>query len=213
MTSTTEKAPLGGVPAALRNLFQAQMKLSTDMFEAMTGMSMPDLSSQLSKRVRCGPRSCCDIPEPCWMPRRLCDCTSHVAQCHSACINVVIENCDRNRREVVVGAIGDDAKLVTVTPDKVALSPFERKTVKICLSVPDDAPTGHIYEVVILVRGCRDYVFRWSVSVGTLGMDSCHEVEIEDCPDYLHHWYDHFYCHRPCNEGRTGISAGVFTHG
>jgi hypothetical protein len=24
------------------------------------------------------------------------------------------------------------------------------------------------------------------------------EVEIEDCPDLIHHWYDHFYCERPC---------------
>jgi hypothetical protein len=25
-------------------------------------------------------------------------------------------------------------------------------------------------------------------------------VEVEDCPDLIHHWYDHFYCDRPCTD-------------
>jgi hypothetical protein len=25
---------------------------------------------------------------------------------------------------------------------------------------------------------------------------------VEDCPDLLHHWYDHFYCNRPCTHGK-----------
>ena len=24
------------------------------------------------------------------------------------------------------------------------------------------------------------------------------ELTVEDCPDLVHHWYDHFYCPRPC---------------
>jgi hypothetical protein len=23
---------------------------------------------------------------------------------------------------------------------------------------------------------------------------------VDDCPDYQHHWYDHFYCHRHCTQ-------------
>jgi hypothetical protein len=26
---------------------------------------------------------------------------------------------------------------------------------------------------------------------------------VEDCPDLIHHWYDHFYCPRPCIEERS----------
>jgi hypothetical protein len=35
----------------------------------------------------------------------------------------------------------------------------------------------------------------------------CNEVEINDCPDMIHHWYDHFYCHRHCQDQRT---PGIF---
>jgi len=36
------------------------------------------------------------------------------------------------------------------------------------------------------------------------------DIEIEDCPDLIHHWYDHFYCPRPCLGG-TGLSTGTGT--
>jgi hypothetical protein len=36
------------------------------------------------------------------------------------------------------------------------------------------------------------------VRVGRLCGASCPEVEVDDCPDNIHHWYDHFYCERGC---------------
>jgi hypothetical protein len=64
--------------------------------------------------------------------------------------------------------------------------------------VPADAATGQEYEVLLWVRGCQNHYLRWTLKVANRGASCCHEVEVEDCPDLIHHWYDHFYCERPC---------------
>jgi len=59
--------------------------------------------------------------------------------------------------------------------------------------------------VLVWIRGCVDHVVRWTVKSSRRGSDCCHELEIDDCPDYVHHWYDHFYCPRPCRHGNRVI--------
>jgi hypothetical protein len=222
MASTSTKGSLGDLPGAFMNLVNAQMKLTTDLFESLTGQSLPTigdvgkagrkLTSGGTCSCGCGSRTgCCHIPPPCWMPQPLGECTSHVTQCKTACIRFVITNCDRVKRTIAVQASGAQSGQVTVSPPTVSLGPQERATVTACVSIPDDAKDGETIESLLWVRGCKEYFFRWTVSVGTVGLDACHEVEVCDCPDYLHHWYDHFYCVRPCPGGgrTTGLTTNV----
>jgi hypothetical protein len=207
MTSPTSS--FGDVPGAFMSLLNAQMKLGSDLLQSLTGTSVPSMTTQLQKMSKNMSGSCCAIPAPCWMPQPLCECVSHVSQCKTACIDLVITNCDRTTHPVAVLVSGDGAKDVTVTPASTTIPAFLRGRIKVCYAVPADAKNGTQYEMVILVHGCRDYYLRWTVSIGTLGLDSCHEVAIDDCPDLIHHWYDHFYCARGCQNRANvpGIAA------
>jgi hypothetical protein len=186
---------LGNVPQAFLHLVQAQLRLGADLFESLTGRNPADLLPKRMPGCGCRPHGSCDIPPPCWMPQPLCDCTSHVCPCAKATIRIVVTNCDpTSRRIVAVSATGSEVK---VTPPQAVLGPLERATFEATIGVPDDADKKTL-ESVIRIRGCREHYFRWTIRVGAVGLDSCHEVEVSDCPDYLHHWYDHFYCPRPC---------------
>jgi hypothetical protein len=227
-TGNQEKASLGDLQSAVANLLNAQMRFGAELFESFTGQRVPTLSD-LSKAGRmlgrgaagCAPRGgCCTIPPPCWMPQPLGECTSHVAQCKTACVRLLVTNCDRVQRTITVQATGAHAGQVTISPPSLTLGPMERATISACVAIPEDAKTGEKRESLLWVRGCKEHYLRWTVSVGTVGVDSCHEVEVCDCPDLVHHWYDHFYCARPCPHDRTpgtpnpvpGIAAAAGIH-
>jgi hypothetical protein len=112
------------------------------------------------------------------------------------------------QRTITAVVSGPNAAKVTLSPPALTLGPQERAVISACVSIPDNA-TAEKTEVLIWLKGCKEYYFRWTISVGTAGVDSCHEIEVCDCPDYLHHWYDHFYCARPCPTG--GRTAGTLT--
>jgi hypothetical protein len=210
MSTETRKNGMNDLSAAVANLLNAQMKMGTDLFESFTGLRVSQMTETLRRQMgdsKCGRHGCCDVPPPCWMPRRLCDCTSHVAECKTACVDLIVTNEDRVGRTITVAATGPDANLVTVTPAALNVGPYERARFTACLTVPQGTGQGKTFEVVLWVRGCRDHVMRWTVSVGTTGLGSCHEIEITDQPEWRHHWYDHFYCHRPCSSGRVGAAA------
>lgn len=208
MNTATSRASLGEVPDALRNLFQAQMRLTSDLVESFTGVKIDRVTDDALQRLRGRGSRCCDIPPPCWMPRQLGECTSHVSECQTACIELVITNCDRVARQVNVQASGPFAALVKIEPAVLQLGPFERQTVRACVTVPQGSDQKRL-ELLLWVRGCREHLLRWNVSVGTAGVDSCHQVRVDDCPDYRHHWYDHFYCQRGCTHGRTDPVPGT----
>ena len=215
MSTQTRSGGLGDVPAALGNLINAELKLTSDLFKALTGSSLPSVGDVVQTvRTAASRKGCCEIPPPCWMPRSLGECTSHVGQCKSACIEFTVTNCDLRPRTITVEAPKNEGNNVTVTPASLELDAFERGTVTVCYNVPEKAPNAQ-HEMLIWVRGCKDYYLRWTVSVGTAGIDSCHTIAVDDCPDYLHHWYDHFYCARRCPDtqrGTVGTVVGV-AHG
>jgi hypothetical protein len=199
-----------GVSAALMDLIKAEISLGSDFIKSVTGLDVPSLGDTLRSGRDRMTKSCCRIPPPCWMPQPLGDCISHVGQCRTACVRLVISNCDRVARTVTVEAVDKSGK-VTVTPASLTLGPMERGSISVCLAVPQHAADGTRYETLIWVRGCKEHFLRWTVSVGTVGFDSCHEIAVDDCPDLLHHWYDHFYCARPCRTDGRIPPAG--THG
>ena len=93
---------------------------------------------------------------------------------------------------------GPDAGLVTVTPANLTIAPFEHGLFTATMSVPPGADHHWRAHVLLWVHGCREHVVRWEVRTDERGCGTHHEVRVEDCPDYVHHWYDHFYCERPC---------------
>jgi hypothetical protein len=138
-------------------------------------------------------RSCgCDIPPPCWYPKAAGELKSHVCPGATASLRVRITNCGPTPRTVEVTG----TQSMKVDPSSLQLGPMERGIVTVSVGVPSGAATDT--EHLVWLRGCHDHFIRWTVCSSTRGVDSCHELDVEDCPDYLHHWYDHFYCPRPC---------------
>lgn len=151
--------------------------------------------------------SCCDIPEPCWMPKNLGEITSHVCPGATAVLRLRITNCDIQPHHYQVAARGAGAPQVTVSPANLTIGPLERDIFTAKFTVPDKKGCEDT-EAVILIQGCNAYYVRWVITHAKQGGDCCHELEIEDCPDYVHHWYDHFYCHRPCFYDRRKPTTG-----
>jgi hypothetical protein len=88
---------------------------------------------------------------------------------------------------------------VKAEPASLALGPLEEGVVTLSLAVPAGATKGQTQKSLVWVHGCKDHYFRWTVVAVEAGVVCCAgEVDVEDCPDLIHHWYDHFYCQRPC---------------
>ena len=204
MTTTTtsaRQAALGAADAFVE-VMDAAMRAGADLLDALQG-GRTDLASALQRSFPTMgmtlPRmeGCCAIPPPCWMPEDLGEVRSHVCPGATATLRVGVRNCGATARTVEVEGQPKTSGVV-VTPTSLVLGPMERGIAVASLAVPATAGSGEEREALLWVRGCRDHVLRWSVRVAGRGADSCHEVDVEDCPDPVHHWYDHFYCERPC---------------
>jgi hypothetical protein len=185
------------------------MRLSLDLLETLSsgsistlnrmssssslGELLPKLMTTTMPKMGCG----CQIPPPCWAPQPIGEVACHICPGGTATIRLRITNCGAAQRDIRVEAAGK-ADGVTVTPSNLALGPIERGFVSASLPIPADAAIGQAHEVLLWVRGCHDHYLRWIVNVASRGASCCQEVEVEDCPDLIHHWYDHFYCERPC---------------
>lgn len=179
------------------NLVEQSTQLGLDLLDTFTGslssMSAPsiNLSSMKMPQAGCG----CKIPPPCWIPRSAGHVISHVCPGASATLRVSVTNCGPGQRVISF----DDAgrKIVSFQPGTLTLGPMETGHVDATLA----AASGEKSEepALVWIRGCKEHYLRWTVKIVKRGVScSCHEVSIEDCPDYVHHWYDHFYCPRPC---------------
>ncbi len=162
-----------------------------------------ELLKNLSQIMPINSQSCCDIPPPCWMPVALGEIVSHACPGASTVTRLLITNCDRVSRTMTISAAGEAAGLISLSPTTLTLGPKERGQVSAILKVPPKATGCQEFETLLWIRGCKEQYLRWTVAVGMHGGDNCHEVEVEDCPDLIHHWYDHFYCARPCFHDRT----------
>ena len=205
----TNSKALDDMSASFSRMFDQGLRLSMDLMQSLTRettsmlnrspMMLPSLSG-----CGCGPwtwkrSSGCDIPPPCWMPRDLGCITSHVCPGGSASIQIRITNCSEVVRAVRVEAAG-----ATVTPAGLTLAPMARGTVTVSSTPSANAPSGQEEEILVWVRGCHNHFLRWTVKAVSRGVDCCHEICVEDCPDFIHHWYDHFYCVRGCSNTTRG---------
>lgn len=180
---------MSGFQTAVMNLVREEINVGGALLDAV-GAPM--------RRMRMTRGRCCEIPPPCWMPQPLDDCVSHTAECRSASLSLLVTNRSLQNRAVQITVSGTGANLVQVTPTSASIPPFDRAAFELIVNVPQNTANGVLVDVLVMVHGCRTFYFRWIVSVGTIGRSCCGEIEIDDGPDLVHHWYDHFYCPRPC---------------
>jgi hypothetical protein len=155
----------------------------------------------LNRLSGCIPRhGRCEIPPPCWVPKCLGEVTSAVCPGATATLRIRVSNCGFYARDFRAEVSGTPEELqnITITPAVLTLQPQESGSIVISAKVPPDAPCSNRKQYLVWLRGCYDYFARWTVMAAERGECSCHEICVEDCPDLIHHWYDHFYCDRPC---------------
>jgi hypothetical protein len=167
-------------------LVSAGTEFLTDSLERGMRSGLGAVESVRVRRTACA----CEIPPPCWYPRHAGDVHSHVCAGGRAVLRVRVENCGPRPSTVTVE--GGDKAAFEVENGTLELGPMERQTAVVKLDVSGEQ------DEIVWVRGCYDHFIRWTVSETRRGGDACHELDVKDCPDYLHHWYDHFYCMHPC---------------
>jgi hypothetical protein len=70
--------------------------------------------------------------------------------------------------------------------------------VVLSFEVPATDSDGHTRKLIVWIDGCQRHYLRWTIVSTCAAQDCCAEVAVEDGPDLIHHWYDHFYCQRDC---------------
>jgi hypothetical protein len=140
----------------------------------------------------------CEIPPPCWAPQPLGLVTTRACPGTKAVVRLDITNTDMVGRTIKVTTT--DAA-VTVTPPALALGPLEEGLVVLSFEVPVTDGDGQTRKLIVWVDGCQRHYLRWTIVSTCQAQDCCAEVAVEDGPDLVHHWYDHFYCQRDCMDG------------
>jgi hypothetical protein len=205
MKAAHEESPLAGLSRIMGNLIDEGLRVGADMIDTLGRSRLGEVAGSLQS-MRPALRSCgCDVPAPCWMPKALGELTSHVCPGGAATVRLVVTNCGMTPRVVDVYARGADAAMVKIAPDKAVIEPMDRAVFLATLAVPANAPECGSYTALLWVGGCQLHWLRWTVDVRARGGHACHELAIDDCPDLRHHWYDHFYCQRPCPHGQQRV--------
>ncbi|HXJ03437.1 MAG TPA: hypothetical protein VNH44_19610 [Micropepsaceae bacterium] len=184
----------GNLEKLLKDVVAAQFSLGKEVLNVLTKGTNSALSGLSGVKM---PKlhSCCEIPEPCWMPKALGEIKCQLTAGSTGQVKLIVTNNDFRAHTAVAQSAGKDAGLVQFTPSQIALGPKERTTIVAQCTAPQEAGT---YEMVVWVSVCSDHYLRWTVEVGNTQNACCYEVTVDDTPDYVVHWYDHFYCPRPC---------------
>ncbi|MGH7502067.1 MAG: hypothetical protein ACREL7_09945 [Longimicrobiales bacterium] len=140
----------------------------------------------------------CQIPPPCWEPRPSGTCRLAIPPGCPGTIRVNVTNCEWNRRIVGITALGKLAGWLTFQPTTLVLDPHESATFIVTVHVPDGVKPGFVLSGPLIIRGCLDHFAHIEVRVTECAGQTCCDLAVHDCQDHVHHWYDHFYCQRPC---------------
>ena len=205
MSTSTRRGAVAVAADLLVGLMDLAVRDGEGLLDAFQGRCTTGLVSRSARDAddADGGASCgCDIPPPCWMPTEPARCQPRRPG-QDRLLRIRVTNCDASPAPSGPGrptsrATARSRRSLDARPDGA-----RRRLVS--LTSRGHAGTARI-ESLIWVHGCNDVVLRWTVSVGTRGATRCHELAVDDCPDFLHHWYDHFYCVRPCPSppgGRT----------
>lgn len=210
-TKDCEDSTFSGVEKGMKSLLNAQLLLGSEMLKLFTGPG--GMLDKLSTLKLPKAKSCCDIPPPCWMPLSLGEICCRMPAGDSGSICLVVTNGDFRPHSYEFAATGKSAAAVSFSATSVTLGPKERVAVTATFTMPsgvvdeDCRCVGN--EVLIWVRGCRDHYLRWVVDEADTAGPCCAEIVVNDDPDYVLHWYDHFYTLRPCFGTTAGASIPV----
>jgi hypothetical protein len=175
---------LGEAIAALLN---APVQLATALAGGVTGGRSPG----------------CEIPPPCWEPRPAGHCRLELPPGGTGTVLVDVSNCDWTRRIVHITAVGAIAAWLKFDPTTLVIDPQGTGTFRVVVRVPDTVKPGQRLSGPVLIRGCMDHFVKLDVVVADCAAGGCCRAHVNDCPDHIHHWYDHFYCYRPCRNKTT----------
>jgi hypothetical protein len=189
--SASLKALAKMIEAAATAGISALQSVTAGMPGAVTGVV--DWASSQTGDGGCG----CEMPPPCWMPRELCDVISYGRQGNVASITFLITNHSMANRVITVSTTTPLPGL-TFSATSLSLEPMERGSVEVSYTIPPTLTSGPGTEILLWIQGCRLHFLRWTVKLGPVSGDTNYEVCVTDEAEYLHHWYDHFYCPRPC---------------
>ncbi len=179
---------------------QAVVKAGRDAAEALLGAYAEFARLGLaaaSPALKAGRGRCCEVPPPCWMPKSLGEIRTVACAGGTASIRLRITNGQPHAGIARVAFARTDLQ-TSVTPADLSLGPMERGRVTASVTLPADACKGQQNELLLWVHGCHTHYLRWTVEAWDAASGSCHEIEVHDCVDPIHHWYDHFYCVRSC---------------
>lgn len=202
-------APTGD---ALARMMTAMITAPAQIAASFAGALTQRATSAVSSTGCCGgatgvigsTHSGCEIPPPCWEPQPVGNCALQVTPGGTATIRVHVSNCGWTRQVVALTALGRIAGLMTISPTARIVAPQERGDFRVTIHVPDKARAGASASGPLIIRGCRNHFARIEITVVdcvTSGSNCC-DIRVNDCADNVHHWYDHFYCPRPCNSVR-----------
>jgi hypothetical protein len=199
MSVHTKDLEDGSLADAVANLITVGSRTGFSVLSSLFGGTSSVLGAARPAMARRHGRTCrnCHIPPPCWEPQPLGTFASRACPGASATIRIRVTNCGSSPRTVKMEP-SPSSKGLIIKPAELVLGPEERGYAVVSFEVAPDAAEGEVSEFLVWVRGCHEHFFRWRVRVGRLCGGSCPEVEVDDCPDNIHHWYDHFYCERGC---------------
>lgn len=207
---TCDDAGFDGIENGLKSLLNAQLLLGKELVNlagSASGLLGTLKGIKLPKR-----HSCCEVPAPCWMPLPLgtVDCSLRSGDSGTVCL--VVTNGDFRAHNYQFAATGKSAAAVSFSAASAMLGPKERIAVTATFTVPKDGATDADcrcidHEVLVWVRGCRNHYLRWTVDEAVCAKPCCREIAVADDPDYVLHWYDHFYMLRPCFGAATAAGA------
>jgi hypothetical protein len=191
----------GSIAQLATSVLRAQVKLGEDLVRLASSTPIPKLAD-LTSGCSCGS---CTIPPPCWVPKSLGEVTSVANECGTpAKLCLRLRNCDfvSRRFQVAVqpGEAGASPPLPEVVPPELDVAGLAGGKI-VLRSAPGDAASPAEAEYLVIIRGCLTYYLRWKIVRTSILASSTQEVHIRDCPDLVHHWYDHFYCARSCKHG------------
>ncbi len=187
---------------SFKSLLSAQLLFGKELIKmvgATTGMVGSLYGLKLPKK------DCCKIPDPCWMPlsHGEIQCSLKRGDKGTACL--VITNGDFRPHTYQFVATGKNAAAVSFSTTSTIIGPKERIAVTATFTVPNDNKVEDCdcidYEALIWVQGCHDHYLRWTINEVACSKPCCHKVIVDDNPDDVLHWYDHFYMPRRCFGG------------
>lgn len=209
MSRCKESIDLKGADEALGKLIAAQLAFGKEALKLLGSGCNKAVDSLCGMTLPKG-SSCCDKPEPCWMPKKIGEICCEIPSGDRGEVCILVSNEDFRPHNYTIVAAGEHGALAKIDNNQFTLGPKERRIVPVTFTMPQrqsDKPESESccscndYELVLWVKGCQNYYLNWYINHADKTKDCCHEVCVEDSGYYELNWYDHFHVMRPCING------------